>query len=154
MLGILAKLYHNTGASYAAPTWSSIDLISDVKIGAKWDKADASTRSSRVKIYGKPMLDIEITGKIRCDLTDAGFLAFYNGYLLDQVLDLMILNAASTVNGARGYRADFLVLGSDEDQALSVVEFEDFTMAPGLSTNLPQSVLVTTGAPVFTPITG
>jgi hypothetical protein len=153
VLGILAKLYRNTG-TYGTPAWVSIDLISDVKIGAKWDKADASTRSSRAKVYAKPMLDIEITGKIRADTTDAGFTAFYQAYLQDAVSDFLVLNGPVTLTGVRGYRADWLVFGADEDQALSTVEFEDFTMAPGLSTNLPQSVLITGGLPVFTPITG
>ena len=151
MLGILAKLYRNTG-SYGSPTWVSIDLISDLSIKPAWKEGDATTRSSRAELMSKTTLAIPITGKVRVDLTDAGYLAIVALFLSDTPADLLCLDGPSTTNGVTGFRADFHCSELGEEQNKDGVLFRDFKLVPGLGTNLPKSVAVSGAAPVFTAI--
>jgi len=149
--GIKCKLYLNT-ATYGSPTWVAIDFISDLAVNAVWDEAEGNIRGERVKSVAKTLLSLEITGKIRASDTDTNYATIIGAALSDSTLDLMVLNGADDVNGTRGYRADFVVLGASEDQSLGAVIFDDITLKPAISTNAVKSVLVTAGAPVFSSI--
>lgn len=150
-LGPNAKLYRNAG-SYGSPSWTVIGLVSDLSSKGNWDMGEGSTRLSRAKLYAKTMLDIEITGKIREDLTDAGYAALAAQLNSDTPIDLLVLDGPSTTNGQRGYRADWHVSTNDQDQGLGTVIFDSFTLKPGISDNLPMRALVSGGGPVFTAI--
>lgn len=150
-LGILSKVYRNTG-SYGSPTWTEVTLVSDVTVTPSWDKGDGSVRASRVKQSAKTQMGLEMSVKIRVDLTDAGYLAFLSGLHSDTLLDLMILDGPSTTNGVQGYRADFGVFSGSEDQSMGAVLYRDFSIEPGVSSNPAKSVTVSAGAPVFSNI--
>ena len=153
MLAIQGKLYRNT-AAYNSPTWAAIDLVADVQVNPAWDEADGSVRASRVKQFAKTMMGLEISARVRVDLTDAGYLALLGALHSDTPLDLMILNGDKTTNGVTGYRADFHVMSAGEDQSLGNVLFREFTLKPAVSSNDAQKVTVASGAPVFSDIDG
>lgn len=149
-LGILCHVYNNTG-TYGSPTWSAVDGISEMSIKPSWDEAEGSTRQSRVKRVLKTIMALAISGKLKVDSTDTnGYLAFLAALHSDSVLDLMILDGPSSVNGVTGYRADWQVFEGEEDQGLNTVLWMGFTLKPALTANPVSSVLITTGAPVFT----
>lgn len=152
LLGILAKLYYNTGGSYGSPTWTAIDLVGDLQVPAKWDIAEAIIRASRIKFKNKTALDIGITGKLLASLTNTAFLAVAAAMINDDVLDVMALNASNSTNGAKGYRFDCQVVNNTEDQGAGNIIWDDFELVPALTANTPKTVLVATGAPVFTAI--
>lgn len=153
MLGVKAKLYRNT-ASYGSPTWTEITLVGDSSVNASWDEGDGSARVSRVKQVAKTMMGLELTAKVRVDLTDAGYLALMTALHSDTPIDLLVLNGPSTTNGVQGYRADFHVMSASEDQAMGNVIFKDFALKPSVSSNLAKKVTVAASAPVFTDIDG
>lgn len=148
LLGILSKLYYNT-ANYASPTWSPIGLVGDLQIPAKWDVSDILVRLSRVKFKNKTALDIGVTGKLLTSQTDTAFLAVAAAMVNDDVLDVLALNGANSANGCKGFRFDAQVVNTTEDQGAGNVVWDDFELVPALTANLPASVLVTAGAPVF-----
>jgi hypothetical protein len=151
MLGINAKLYRNSG-TYGSPTWTPIDNVGDLSVNPPWEEGDATTRGSRVKLSQKTVMALEVTGKIRADLTDTEYLAMADAGNQDTVNDYLVLSATSATNGARGFRFDGQVHVSAQDQNLGSVIFDDFTLKPTPSANKVQRVTVTAGAPVFVAI--
>lgn len=150
--GIKSVLYYNTGESYGSPTWTAISCVSDLQLGSNWNAAEGATRASRVVLNAKTQLVLELTGKVRASDTDTVYADLVSAALTDEVLDIMVLDGPKDANGTRGYRFDAHVFGASQDQGLGVVVFTDITIKPAIGDNAPKSVLVTTGAPVFSAI--
>lgn len=150
-LGRDAKLYLNT-ATFGSPTWVALDNVSDLTVTAEWDEVEASTRESKMKLKAKTLLGAEVGGKLKFDLTDANTGTILDALLSDAVVDIMVLNAPSTVTGARGFRYECQVHAANEDQGLGAAIFEDIKFKPYPTANAKQSAKVTAGAPVFTAI--
>lgn len=148
-LGILARLYRNTG-SYDTPIWTVMNGWSDAALRVAWDKADASTRDSRVKGGVKTQLDLGFTGKYKVSDDNAGYLALWGLTFNDDTIDLLILNGPIADNGVRGVRYDAQVYSAGEDQGLGVALFDEFTIDPYIFDHEPAIAVITGGAPVFT----
>jgi hypothetical protein len=149
LLGILSDLYYNTG-THGSPTWVAISLVGDLKVAGKWDTTDLPIRASRAKFKQKTVLDFGVTGKLLSSLTDTAYLAVLAAMLGDTIIDVMALNGSNATNGAHGWRFDAQVVQFEEDQGPGAVVFDDFELIPVYSANAPSSVVVTTGAPVYT----
>lgn len=150
-LGILAKLYLNTG-TYGTPTWAAVSLVGDLTVNAKWDVVEVLTRASRMKLKVKTMLDAGVSGKMLNSLDDTSYTTIANALNADTTLDFLALTAGNTTNGARGYRFDAQVTNGTQDQGTGAAIFDDFELIPVPSANAPKSVLVASGAPVYTAI--
>lgn len=149
-LGRDSKFYRNTSGNYNAPTWAEVDEISDLNLGRGWEEFDASTRGTPVGAMIKVKLNLEATGKIRVDDSDADYVAIYDAAnSKDQVLDVMILNGPLSTNGVRGVRMDCQVMSLNEDQGLGTVLFDEFTLKPNNLSNNPKLVVVAGGVPTF-----
>lgn len=145
MLGILAKLYRNTG-SYGSPVWSECTLISDAQVSPAWDEGSADARESRIKQVRKTMMGLEVTGKMKKKIDDTNYEAFMNALLSDAVLDILVLDASKDTVGARGWRFDAQVFSGTEDQAMNVgAMYVDLALKPSLDTNNPVAVKVAAG---------
>lgn len=151
LLGINAKLYRNTG-TYGSPTWTAINAVSDLAVNPPWDEADASTRGSRVKMVMKTLLGLEVSGKIRANLTDTEYVNMVDASNQDTVNDYLVLTSTTSATGSRGYRFDGQVFIATQDQNLGSVIYDDFMLKPSPSANQPQRATVTAGAPVFVAI--
>jgi hypothetical protein len=151
MLGILAKFYLN-GGTYGSPSWTAVGLIGDLKVPAKWDIQEVLTRATRLKQKVKTMLDVDITGTLKTDLTDTSYTTLYAAMLNDDIVDVMCLTGGNTTNGVRGWRFDAQVVNMSQDQGPTAVIFDEFGLIPVPSTNLPKSVAVASGAAAFTAI--
>lgn len=143
---------NNNGGTYGSPTWANMSSVSDVTVGAGFTEAKGSTREYGVDFFEPTMLGFEISGKIRSDDSDAnGYIALETAFLARSPLDLMVLDGASATNGNRGFRMDFKVFKWEEEQGLDGVMYRAFTLKPCVPINGgPASVVVTSGAPVFT----
>ncbi len=146
-IGILARAYRNTG-SYNSPAWTAMNGFSDLSVNPAWDKADASTRESRVKGGLKTMVDIAITGKYRVSNTDGNYLALFGAANDDTVLDLLILNGPLDQEGVRGYRMDAQVYSANEDQGLGVALYDEFSFSPYIFDNPPKLAVVGSGGAI------
>lgn len=149
-LGILSTLSIN-GGTFGSPTWTAVTLVGDLKVDSKWDVAEILIRAHRMKFKAKTALDVSITGKLLASLTNANYTVLLAAMLNDDIVDVMALNGSATVNGVRGYRFECQVVDASEDQGPTGVVWNDFQLVPVYGgTNAPKSVLVTSGAAVFT----
>lgn len=150
-LGLKCTMSLN-GGSFASPTWTEVKSVSDFALKAAWDKGEANSRETRIKLALKTMLDLGFTGKLRsANSNDASYATIYAALLTDAMLDLMILNGPASQNGVTGFRVSCQVFSANEDQGLGVVVYDEieFAPCPNADGNY-SSVLVTGGAPVFT----
>ena len=155
MPGIAAGCYKNSG-SYGSPTWANQPLIRSVSPAFPWDFADAPSRATPIKIYGKVAVDLAIQVMMRADPADATYAAWVDAHWSrTAVLDLLILNALISVEGARGLRGEFLVSLSGEPQEIEGTLFSTFDIKPTITPNgLPKSVVIgASSTPTFTAIT-
>jgi hypothetical protein len=148
-LGINAKVYRNTGVDYATPTWTEVDQIADLSVNPEWDEAEGGARSSRIKKSSKTMLGIEITGRIKVQLADAGYVALRDAMYTDIPLDLLILNGANDEDGVHGWRGEWNVMSGTEDQALQNRLYMDFRLTPYDGTEEPMYAEVVAGVVTF-----
>ncbi|MGL5097508.1 MAG: hypothetical protein ACRDD1_18115 [Planctomycetia bacterium] len=147
MLGIDAKLYRNTG-TYGTPTWTSVDCISDCAVSPVWDKNEVMIRASRTKMQVKTMLGIEVAAKLLATLSgDTQLIAIQDAMNSDAQHDFLVLNAATTAIGARGWRFWGQVFQASESQNPGDTLFYDCVIAPTLPIdgNYPKHAEVTTG---------
>lgn len=148
-LGIKCKLYRNTG-SYGTPTWDEVPIVGELTQNSAWDEGEVLNRTSRVAFSVKTLLRLSFTVKMKADLTDADYTVFANAADADTVVDLMILDGVSTTNGVRGYRFESQIFSRNQDQGPGVIVHDEFTIKPTDNGTVPSSVLVASGAPVFT----
>jgi len=148
--GIDCVAYLNT-STYGSPTWTECDFINDFTMNNADDSADANSRASAVKKFVKTMKDLSFSGTL---LTPSAANTAYDNIIAalnsSTVLDFMILNGPSTENGVRGWRADFQVTQGNQDQGTGVVLYDEIELKPYPSANPVKTVLVVSGAPVFT----
>lgn len=150
LLGKNAKIYYNT-ATYGSPTWVEISIFSDVNLDISFDWAEVPTRASSVKKGGKTLADVPMTGKVKQHLTDTTFLAIWAALISPTgVMDLLILNASSATNGARGVRGEFAVMSNKDDQSLGNGLVYDLQFKPADTDNAFSTAVVASAAPVFT----
>ena len=150
--GYTAKLYRNS-ATYGTPTWVEIDNVRDVNFPHAYEKLEATTRASGgVKEYEPGELELSFSFKIRSDEADTDFTSLETAYLARSLIDLMILDGDKATNGSRGYRYEAKVFSMGEDQAIGNILFRDVEVGPCISANAKATVVVASGAPVFTTI--
>lgn len=144
-VAVKAKLYRNSG-TYGSPTWAALDLVKDVSTGSPWDMVDASVRGSRVKLYAPTQIDFAINMTMRIDYADTGYQAIRAAAVSAAALDLLVLDGAITEEGAQGFRADFHVSLTAQDQAIGNVLYDSFDLKPGVATNYPKAIVVGTAS--------
>ncbi len=150
-VGIDCSLYYNT-ATFGTPTWVELTNVSNVKIDAAWQSGNGSTRATRVIKEGRTQLPLQITGSMLADKS-TGYVAmrtFYYASGTAAVMDVMCLDGSSSTNDSDGVRFEAEVHDFSRDEGDGNVVYRNFTLKPTVfGTNVIQSVLVTTGAPVF-----
>lgn len=149
-LGITSKFYINNG-TYGSPTWVLCDLVSDLKVGGKWNEGESSVRRTRIQTFEPTNLALELTGKIRKKLSDTAWALVRAAYLNGTTLDVLVLDGKRDVTSSEGFRFDACVFDMSEDQGLQAVVFNDFTIKPSAQTdNLPQRAVVVSGTLTYT----
>ena len=157
--GIKARTFVNTAVStaYATPTWTNIVLLGDAQVTADWGTEDLNVRLSMVKMIARNLLDLKLGGKILKERTATAAYtklaaSFADG---DTQVDLLVLDGPLTQDGVEGFRFHAEVTKWSEDQGTGKTIFKDFELAPGLpdvDAEIPKSVLITSGSPVYTAI--
>lgn len=130
-LGIMSKFYLNMGTT-AAPNFVELPLISDCTVNAPWDKADASTRETRVKQSENPQMDIEVTGKIRVKKAkdNIAYLKMFQMHYAGDKGEFLVLNGAKEEDGSEGFIFWGKIFNWSEDQSLGAVLYKDFSIGP------------------------
>lgn len=152
--GIDAGFYRNTG-NWATPTWTEIEIVTELTPGTGWDTTEVKTRQSPVKFGVKTMIQLGFTVKVLCDDADANYTALMTAFQSKAAtVDLMVLDGDKATNNAFGVRGMFQVAEGSQPQPLDDVLYREFKMVPYPDpVNRPQYVTITNAAPVFTTIT-
>jgi hypothetical protein len=155
MTGLEAGFYVRTSGNFASPTWTELTDIGDFTQNANWNKATVELRSSPAAMGLKTTIDISVSFKMLA--RPAGGSAAYNTIIAAlgtrDVVDVMALQGSNTTNGARGWRYEGQVFSGTEDQGTQAAIMPEMEVSPTITNNAPQSVVVTSGAPVFTTLT-
>ena len=150
--GFQGTLNVNSG-TYGTPVWNPVTNVEDVTVSADFTKQDATTRVSSIKQFEPTTLEIAISGKLRTDQTDTnGYILFETNFYTRAVMDLLVLDASATTNGAHGLRFDSKLFKFDEDQTNSSVLFREWELAPCVSTNPGNKAINNSGTMVYTAI--
>jgi hypothetical protein len=146
-----AKLYNNSG-TYGTPVWDEIAAVREIQVpDGDFEEIEASGRDYPLKLSEPGNFQFSIEGKIRTNESDTDFIALETAALAKSQLDIMILTGGSATNGNRGFRMDFkLHKFFGEDQNIDQILWRPFMLKPCVPTNAPKSVVVSSGAPVFT----
>ncbi len=160
-LGVLCTFSINTNWNQAAatgfdaPTWSTVGVIEDLMLDEDWLSGQGGDRAQGMEASAKTRAKCEITGRAREDETDANYqrlLAAFRSRTAE--IDVMVLDGARTSNGAVGVRGLFQLHRFAQKQGPDDVLYRDMILRPAIispgSATPFQSVLVTTGVPVFT----
>ncbi len=145
--GIGGVVYRNTG-TYATPSWTAQTLVKDAMVPSPYDFAEAGSRETRAKLYMKTRIDLQHKIVMRADDANAGVLAFRAAAVsATAVVDLLILDAPITIEGAHGFRSEYLVSLADEPQEIEGSIYDTFELKTPWTTNgYPSSVIMGTGS--------
>lgn len=150
--GVGGKAYRNT-ASYVTPTWVAMNLVRSVTPSIPWDMVEAGSRETRAKLYAKARADLGVQFDMRADDADTAFNAVADAACSPTtLLDLMFLDAAITVEGARGFRAQWNINLTGQPQEIDGVIYDQFEAKPGwTSDGYPKTVVMgASSTPTFT----
>ncbi len=149
--GVLKKAYRNTG-NWASPVWNEVPIFNELTVGLNWSTSPVMSRETQAEREAPSTVKLDIQGNVRQKIGDAGYEAIRAAALAASAIDMLFLTGPSNTNTEVGFRADWLVKSLTDDQGASVGHgYDALQFTPhGLSSNIPQSAVVTGGAPVFT----
>ncbi len=114
--GLFGKLYYKIGGQGGGGSWVELDLVGDVKVGFKLQRAEATVRRNNGFATGLVTLaDMKFEFNLQYDATDAGFIAMRAAAYARTVVAFH----AKTESGGTGPIADCQITGFDLDQGLT-----------------------------------
>lgn len=136
-LGENAKLYYSatlaTSTTYTIPA-TTADNVKDVKVGAKHDTPEFTTRANGgKKQYAASLTDLGVTFQLKVPPaggTDAAYTAFRDAWKNKSEIAAYALTDASSVAGAEGPAGNFIVADFSIDQGNGVVQFASVELKP------------------------
>ncbi|MEI8197014.1 MAG: hypothetical protein WCI73_14035 [Phycisphaerae bacterium] len=158
-LGIKAKAYILSTGTRA--TWGTADSngihggtapaslsemsnISDLTLNLTKGEADATTRAANGwKVILSALKEGSIEFEMNWEPTDTNFAFLFNAWLNDTTVAVAALDQASSVSGAQGLWADFVVTGFTKKEPLQEVQKVSVTIKPAASAVAPEWVKVT-----------
>lgn len=151
-VGANSRVYANTG-TYGSPTWTSIGLLKDDQEATPWDMVEAGAKETKAKLFAKTRIDIAQTLIVRADDADTRYNALADAAESQTtVVDLLVLDGPITAEGARGYRAEFLVNKTGKPRDIDGVIYVTFELKPAWTSNgYPKFVVMgASSAPTMT----
>lgn len=149
-VGFECVLYRNTG-TYGSPVWNEVSNVRDLTLTLTKDKVDASTRGTasdgaakRFKEYRAVMKDAPVTIESLWNTDDADLDAFFQAWLNDTAIEVLILDGPVTTAGSEGLRATMEVFKFDRGEPLNDMVKASVELAPSaLAANKPQWYIAT-----------
>lgn len=110
-------LQRNT-ASYAPPTWVTVNNVKNVGIPKGKSMAEVTTRGDGgFKTFVGTLKEFGLEFEMNADDADADYTAFEDAYWTNSPLDLLVLRGPATA-GTKGVRLQVLVETFDEQEDL------------------------------------
>ena len=136
-LGENAKLYYSTtlatSTTYALPA-TTADNVKDVKVGAKHDTPDYTTRANGgKKQYAVSLTDLTVSFQIKVPgsgLSDAAYTAFRDAWKNKSEIAAYALTDVKTVAGAEGPSGNFVVSDFSIEEGNGSVLFATVELKP------------------------
>lgn len=132
--GLDCKIYRNTG-TYASPTWNEITIAKDVSVPITKDKADASHRGSKWKMYLPAHKDATIDFDLIADTEIDDYDALRDAFTDDTVIDLAVADGAIATTKTQYFRAQCYIFAFSGDQAMSDAASTTVSAAPAYVTS-------------------
>ena len=109
-LGRLSRLYINTGATYASPTWTAVNILQNGNLSQSIQDVPFDSRESRFTKHEQGLIDNGYSFNIPAKVAmDARFLMLQRSYYGGLKLDMAIMDNAITTDYASGLRGYFKV---------------------------------------------
>lgn len=138
ILGKLAKIYVNTGASYESPTWSEWECVEGVTIGITKEELNRTCRGEATNggfnRYGIGNGEMDLSGTALKNKDDATFLVVETAMQDDTALDVVVLDGAIDSDDSDGWRLPVHVTAWSEGQPIDDYIAIDWTLKPASST--------------------
>ncbi|MFQ5733186.1 MAG: phage tail tube protein [Planctomycetaceae bacterium] len=137
ILGLDAKLYHNTG-TYALPTWAEIEDAQDVSLNLEAGEAEAKRRGSggwAETIAALKEASIEFGLLYRPSDPDFGVLR--DAYLNRTAIDLLVLDGDVATSGSQGLRAVCHITNFSREEPLEEAVTISVTAKPTPNSDSP-----------------
>jgi hypothetical protein len=136
-LGGAASLNLNTG-SYGSPTWSAIQIVTDVTQNLDADEADASTRGNfAFKATEPTLLGIALEFDILEDIADTNYASIRAAYFARTTLDVFACTGPAATSGEIFVRAVYKMFGFKKGEPLNGINKYTVTIKPCYSANPP-----------------
>lgn len=142
--GVAAGLYRNTG-TYGSPSWTAQTFVHSVRPSMPWGKVEAGARYTRANVYMKARADLTIEVMMKADAADAGYQAFRAAAVSPTtVVDCLVLDGLITIEGACGWRGEFLVNLTGAPQEIDGSIYDTFELFPTWTSNAvgPSTVIM------------
>jgi hypothetical protein len=118
-------------------------LVRSVTPSMPWDMVEAGSRATRAKLYAKARADLGVRFEMRADDADAAFAAVADAACSPTtVLDILFLDGAITVEGVRGFRAEWLINLTGQPQEIDGSIYDQFEAKPAWTANGYPSTVV------------
>ena len=146
--GIAAGLYRNTG-SYGSPSWTVQTFVNSVRPSMPWGKVEAGARYTRANVYMKARADLSIEVMMKADAADTGYQAFRAASVSPTtVVDCLVLDGLISIEGACGFRGEFLVNLTGAPQEIDGSIYDTFELFPTWTSNAagPSTVVMGSGS--------
>lgn len=151
-VGVAAGAYRNTG-TYGTPVWVELGFVKDVTPNFPWDMVEAGNRATKAKLYAKARVDLSVQFSMKADDLDTGFNAIADAAVSQTATaDIMFLDGDITAEGARGFRASWLINLTSQGQEIDGSIYDQFEAKPAYdSQGYPKAVVMgATSTPTFT----
>lgn len=137
VLGLDAKLYHNTG-TYGTPTWDEIGNVKDLVMSIEKGTADVTTRTNsgwRAKIGTLKEATIEF--QMVYDTDDADFEVLQTAFFANTLIEFAVMDGAIATTGQEGLRATMDITSFGRDEQLEQALMVPVKLEPSYSANAP-----------------
>ena len=137
-MGMNAKLYRQTGTSWAVPTFTEISTIQNINLGLEKTKVDGSTRASRWKWSKGALKDATLEITLPKDDGDAFYRALLRSLLRNTAVELLVMDGIITTAGSEGLRAEWECFGAPRTEEIEGIQMVTFSLSITYSSNKPQ----------------
>lgn len=147
ILGLGCALYRNNGTiGSGSPSWVENTNVKDLELQLETDIADLTVRANngwRAELG--TLKKGTITFQSVWDPADANFLAFFNAFLSNSLIEVAALNGKIENNGSHGLRMVATVTKCARTEKLTEGVMADITISPAYHAQAPAWVVASGG---------
>jgi hypothetical protein len=139
-LGLDCRLYRNSAATYATPTWSEVTKARDVTLTLERGDTDVSVRGSTWRLTQGTLKEATIEFELVWEggtPTDVNVAAFRDAFLNGTNVDIAALDGPVASPGSQGLRAECQVTSFTREEPLEDAVTISVTLKPALTANPP-----------------